>query len=91
MLRGKLYVVSQVWSVMPATLVEAERKGAELVQRLAQNGSLNSNGRQEKALSDATSQSKQNSNGHQGSGLSLPATHCEGTAQRHPLSDSAVT
>ena len=71
----KLCAVSllQVWSVMPATLVEAERKGAELVQRLAQNGMASSNGRQEKALTEATNQSKQNANGHQGPGLSLPA------------------
>ena len=49
--------------MQPATLVEAERKGAELAQKLAQDVALSRNGKLE-ALADSTNHSNRNSNGH---------------------------
>lgn len=49
--------------MQPATLVEAERKGAELAQKLAQDVALSRNGKLE-ALADSTNHSNRDSNGH---------------------------
>ena len=59
----------QVWTVQPATLVEAERKGAELAQKLAKDGSLRNSGTAEVPLADATNLSNKKTNGHKGTGM----------------------
>ncbi|KAA6421625.1 MAG: translocation SEC63 protein [Trebouxia sp. A1-2] len=54
---------NQVWAVVPTNLVEAERKGAKLVQSLAEADSP-SNGTKDLVLSDSTNNVKKNANGH---------------------------
>ena len=56
-----------MWAVVPTNLVEAERKGAKLVQRLAEISSASPTGM---ALTDATNPSKKAANGHKEEGTS---------------------
>ena len=59
----------QVWAVMPSNLVEAERKGAQLLQRLAEAEAPASNGSRDLALTDATNNGKKVANGHKEAGV----------------------
>ena len=58
----------QVWAVVPTNLVEAERKGAKLVQSLAEADSP-SNGTKVLVLSDTTNNGKKKANGHKEAGM----------------------
>jgi len=58
----------QVWAVVPTNLVEAERKGAKLVQSLAEADSP-SNGTKDLVLSDTTNNGKKKANGHKEAGM----------------------
>lgn len=55
--------------MQPATLVEAEKMGAELAQKLARDGSLRNGGKPEAPLADATNVSKKRTNGHKEIGM----------------------
>lgn len=54
--------------MVPTNLVEAERKGAKLVQSLAEADSP-SNGTKDLVLSDSTNNVKKNANGHKEAGM----------------------
>ena len=58
----------QVWAVVPTNLVEAERKGAKLVQSLAEADSP-SNGTKDLVLSDTTNNGQKRTNGHKEAGM----------------------
>ena len=59
----------KVWAVMPTNLVEAERKGAKLLRRLAEAEAPASNGSRDLALTDATNNGKKVTNGHKEAGV----------------------
>lgn len=63
---------------MPTNLVEAERNGATLVQRLAKIDRPSSSGKRELALNDSTNSNKKKANGHkeEGSGLHVYVIMC---------------
>jgi hypothetical protein len=54
--------------VVPTNLVEAERKGAKLVQSLAEADSP-SNGTKDLVLTDTTNDGKKKANGHKEAGM----------------------
>lgn len=54
---------------MPTNLVEAERKGAQLLRRLAEAEAPASNGSRDLALTDATNNGKKVANGHKEIGV----------------------
>ena len=58
----------QVWGAVPTNLVEAERNGATLVQRLAKLDEPGSSGKHKLALTDSTNSNKKKADGHKEEG-----------------------
>lgn len=61
----------KVWGVVPVKLVEAERKGATLVQRLAEMESSSSSDKPDPAVTDPTDSNETKANGHKEEGVLL--------------------
>ena len=57
-----------MWTVQPTNLVEAERKGAKLVQRLVKLDNASATGMQDLALTDATNNGRKKANASKGEG-----------------------
>lgn len=65
----------QVWGVVPTSLVEAERNGANFVQRLTKmdtSGSSSSSS----AVTDPSNSNNKKANGHKEEGQLLHPLHC---------------
>lgn len=59
----------KVWGVAPISLVEAERNGATLVQRLAEMETSSSSDRHDSAVTELTDSHKKKANGHKEEGM----------------------